>query len=384
MIKRVLIFGYYGCKNTGDDAMIYGLLQGLHNLFPYAQFIVLTSRPIHVPSELKSSTKFVDLKVRRVLLETLRSQAIILGGGTHIQDYQGNIRYLKILTRMFAFFLGCKLLRKKVYLLSIGIGPISTSWGKFLAKLICKLVDYISVRERESYEVLKSLGLEHKTSLAFDLAALLQPQSNSNIAQTRDGRKNIIFGVSILPFFEIYCGNKKKDLLFIHEIAKELNKWLGENDKRIIRLFVFRGKSKEDDVTITKLLYKRLQPTARVELIPYNPNPIKMLSQVATCDAFIGMRFHSSLFAYLCDIPLLMIGYHPKCQALAQYIGLPAHAIISIEEILTGAFGKYLNNLSKDPNKFRANLSTSIARERAKDSFYGLYSLSNKRIELQS
>ncbi|MCL0066622.1 polysaccharide pyruvyl transferase family protein [Thermodesulfovibrionales bacterium] len=122
MKHRFLVFGYYGQKNT------------------------------NVPSELRGSTKFVKPEAKTVLLEALRSQAIILGGGTHIHDYQGNIRYLKNLTRMFIFFLGCRFLRKKIYLLGAGIGPLSTIWGRFLAKLICQLADYISVREQESKE----------------------------------------------------------------------------------------------------------------------------------------------------------------------------------------------------------------------------------------
>ena len=371
MKQRFLIFGYYGWKNTGDDAMIYGLLQELHNLFPNAQFTVLTSRPINVPSELRGSTKFVKPELKAIVLETLRSQAIILGGGTHIHDYRGNIRYLRNLTRMSIFFLGCKFLRKKIYMLGIGVGPLSTIWSKSLAKLICQLADYISVREQESYEMLKSLGVERKTSLAFDLAALLQPQSGNVISQNKGKKGEMILGICILPFFEIYCDNKKKDLLFVSEIAKGLNKWLGEEEKRMVYLFVFKGETKEHDAAITKLLYERLHPSDRVKLIPYNPDPIKTLSQVATCDVFIGMRFHSALFAYLCEIPLLMINYHPKCQALARYIGLSAHAIMPIEEVLTGAFDKYLNNLSNDPNKFRANLPISIARKKAKDGFMG-------------
>jgi polysaccharide pyruvyl transferase WcaK-like protein len=79
------------------------------------------------------------------------------------------------------------------------------------------------------------------------------------------------------------------------------------------------------------------------------------------------MRYHSCLFAYLNSIPLLIIDYHPKCRALANEIGLPKHAVVSLEEILNGQFQDQLENLVNSPSDFCATLPISVAKTRARD-----------------
>ena len=258
-----------------------------------------------------------------------------------------------------------KLFWKRTYLMGIGIGPLSTFWGRFLSKQIYRLAKFISVRDKLSYKILEKMGLKNKVTLSFDLAALLPSLSTSdNLVKKTDMKK---LGVSILPFFEIYHHDKEKDILLIHEIAKGLNRWLKRDCQSMIYLFVFKGKSKADDVLITEMLQKELNPLGRVRLIPYNPDPIQTLSRVAQCDAFVGMRYHSCVFAYLTNTPLLIINYFQKCQALAEDVGLSEHAVISIEEILNGKFEKYLQNLQEHPDDFVATLPVDIAKQMAKN-----------------
>ena len=61
------------------------------------------------------------------------------------------------------------------------------------------------------------------------------------------------------------------------------------------------------------------------------------------------------------------IDYHPKCRAFAEEIGLPKHAVISIEEILNGQFWKYLKDLQGHPDDFVARLPVNTAKQRAKN-----------------
>jgi polysaccharide pyruvyl transferase WcaK-like protein len=288
-----------------------------------------------------------------------------MGGGTHIHDYGGRMKRLKVMSEMFIMLLWAKLFCKRIYLLGIGVEQLSTTWGKFLSKQMCRLADFVNVRDKSSYEIIEGFGLKNKITLSFDLTALLQPLStNYKSLVKKTDTKNL--GISILPFFEIYHGDKEKDILFVHKIAKGLNQWLRKDHHSLIYLFVFKGKSKADDVIITEMLRKQLEPSERVKLIPYNPDPVETLYKVAQCDAFVGMRYHSCVFAYLTNTPLLIINYFQKCQALAEDIGLSKHAVISLEEILNGEFEKYLENLREHPDNFVASLSINMAKQKAK------------------
>jgi polysaccharide pyruvyl transferase WcaK-like protein len=103
-----------------------------------------------------------------------------------------------------------------------------------------------------------------------------------------------------------------------------------------------------------------------VKLVPYNPNPVEMMCEVAKCNAFVGMRYHSCMFSYLTNTPLLVINYFKKCQALAEDIGLSKDAVISVEEVLSGDFEKYLEKLQECPEVFSATLPIDQSRNMAK------------------
>lgn len=367
---QFFVFGYYGWKNTGDDAMLYTILRELHTLYPKKIIAVLARVPVKISEEDRGLVKFVRPVPHAIFREILNSSVFIIGGGTHIEDYgTRKIRPLKNILRIFIFTVLAKLFRKEIYFLGIGIGPISTIWERLLLKTICQLTNFISVRDKISYEILKTLGVGAKSRLAFDPSALLEPLSDNDTTFASEANNNKILGLSILPVFKIYNCNRKRDILLAQEIAKGINKWMEEDPQVAVNLFIFKGKSKDDDVAFTKLLQGLLKLVERVKLVPFEPDPRKRLYQVSQCHYFIGMRFHSSLFAYLSSIPMLMIDYHPKCRALAEYIGLPKHAIVSLNEILTGQFSSFLKHLQERPNNFRATLPIEVAKHRAR---YGL------------
>ena len=175
-----------------------------------------------------------------------------------------------------------------------------------------------------------------------------------------------MLGVSVTPIYEIYFSENYKDLILLDEISKSLNAWLDKTPAGEVHLFVFHGGTHNSDFLITKLLQEKLCPSKRVKLIPYNPDPLKVLIQIKKCHAFIGMKYHSCAFAYIAEIPLLIIEYHPKCRAFAKEVGLPNYAVISLIEVLRGNFGPCFDRMKLNPSSFKSSLPLSVAIEKAK------------------
>ncbi len=366
MKERLFIFGYYGWQNTGDDAMLSALLQELPELYPKAEFLVVSRIPVAVPIYVKDKVKFVKPAPIPAFWAMVKSSTFIVGGGTHMDDYGKRTIKIKNLTRLFALVLLARVLCNKVYFVGNGIGTITTTWGRMLAKATCHLASHINVRDKMSLEIVKSFGLQDKISLGFDVSAILTKSEMIHNTATEETADEIL-GVCVTSVFEQYYGNKKKDSLLISEIAEHLNQCLNAMPKLRVRLFIFKDGPRDDDVRITNLLKDRLQVSKRVNLFSYNPDPHEVLAQIAQCRAFIGMKYHSCLFAYLNNIPLLVVAYHPKCRALANEIGLPEHAVMSLQEILEGQnFGERLRNLIELPESFRATLPVSVAKDRAR------------------
>jgi polysaccharide pyruvyl transferase CsaB len=357
---RFFIFGYYGWKNTGDDAMLYAILQELCAVTS-ARFTVLSLSSVVIPRLAQGRVRFVRPSLFSALRGISWSSAFVVGGGTHIFDYGRKGRAVMILSRILFLALFSKLLGKKVYLLGNGIGPLETSWGRLLASAIFLLANRISVRDRQSYRVLEGLGFSGKTVLAFDPSARLEP---SRDAEPVD-KDVTVLGVSLCPVYEIYYNDREKDSRLLEAVAGAVNGWLAESPRHEVWLFVFKGKSKDDDVVLTEGLMGRLQPQEQVRCIAYDADPAVTRARVARCHAFVGMRYHSCLFAHLGGVPLLVVDYHPKCRALADEIGLKEAAVISLEDVIGGGFAARLGMMLGSPEGFLAVMPLEMARERA-------------------
>ncbi len=361
--RQFFIYGYYGFKNTGDDAMLYALLHEINNIFPHDVFVVYSgTKSLAIPPETEKKVKII--KPYALFFEIPRSSFFVIGGGTSIFDYTKNKLFnIFVILLYFEMLVLAKIYCKKMFYLCIGVGSVSSRFGQYLIKKMYGMADYITVRDRMSLQLLKEMHIKSKVKLSFDLATFLQIPS----AITKNHHEGRILGISILPFFRNYQNNKKKDLALVNNIEKALHIWLEEHPENMIHLFPFQGKSKKssaNDVEITELLYKKLNTSNRVKMITYDPNPLITLSKIVNCDAFLCMRYHSSLFAYLAKKPFIMIDYSTKCKAFADDIKLPKNSIISINEILNGKLSTYIEELLKNPHRFFAQIQPEHIKKR--------------------
>lgn len=359
--------------------MIFVLLHELHDRFPRATFVIPAHAPFTLPEEAKRSVKLVEPKPWAVLREIKRSSAVVMGGGTHIYDKTKETGRFAVLAAWFIVMAIAKILGHRIYLIGIGVEPVETKWGVFFAKSIFRLADFMSLRDTASFEIVKSLGFEYKAVLSFDLSALLLDSSASSPTkddQNEGGASRDLYpkkiGISLLPFFQIYYGDNSADKRIVQVIAEAFNKWLAKNDKNIVFLFVIKGGLKKGDTDITNLLRASLTPQTRVRLIPYNSDPRQAFSKIAQCDAFVGMRYHSCIFAYLSRVPLLMVNYFNKCDALAQDVKLSKDALITPDEIVNGKLEEKITQLTSCPTRFIAELPPEEAKKLAVKNFIGL------------
>ncbi|WP_060537787.1 polysaccharide pyruvyl transferase family protein [Methanobacterium formicicum] len=362
MNTKIFIFGHYGEKNTGDDAMIYALLQELNEIFPLAKFSIMSPRRLFIPTHTIDKVKFIKPSFFPVFREIMSSSIFIMGGGTQIYDYGKKTERLKVLTQMLIITLWAKIFCSKIYFFNIGVEPFETNIRKFLSKRICKLADLISLRDQYSYSILKNMGIK-KIKLSFDLAVLLDPHS---LELNNSSSEDKFIGMSILPFYEIYHSSPSLDNKLINEFSTTLNEFLAVNSDYKLYLFIFKGKSRSDDYDITQALKRKIDKKNNITIINYDSNPFKMLSYVKNCDIFIGMRYHSCLFAYITKKPLLIINYFQKCSALAVEIGLPEKTVISLKDILDGGFNERLKDIINNPDEYMPSLPINKAKKRAK------------------
>lgn len=365
MTDRYFIFGYYGWGNVGDDAMLNVILREFSIVNTEVVFSVLALCPMKIQKDMENKIKFVRPSIIPAITEILKSSTFILGGGTHLYEHRSKIKTFKIQIRIFLLVVFAKIFGKKVLIIGNGFGPFYSNLGTIFPRLICTLSDFTSVRDRRSCKYLKNWNITNNIVESFDLALLL----SSPHKELNSKREIKTLGVSVTPLFKYYHDDGKKDNLLIKELSIHLNNWLKGRKDVNIHLFVFHDGIKNNDLSLTEALKDLLESKDQIKLIRYGSDPEKILSLIGQCDAFIGTKYHSCVFAYINNLPMLIIDYHMKCRIFGEEIGLPEYAIISPSEILDGRFGNYFEKFIKFPEDFVSIMPIECARKMADNNF---------------
>lgn len=147
---KILICGYYGEHNLGDDALLQCLLWELPSGW---QPLVTAADQHEVQDRFQVAT--CD---RRSLPATLKAlahcSALVLGGGSLLQDSTS----FKSLIYYAALILAAKLKAKPILLWGQGLGPLRRRRSRILVRLLLPLVTVASWRDPESAALAAQLG----------------------------------------------------------------------------------------------------------------------------------------------------------------------------------------------------------------------------------
>ncbi len=167
--RRVVIGGYAGCGNLGDDAILQGILLGLRRGgVPVSSVTVLSGQPRR--DERRFGVRCVGRKNPfAVLSALLRADIFVSGGGTLLQNRTGkrSLFYYLALLRL-ARFSGCKTV------LFGGVGEISGSISRKAAKNELENCTALLLRDETSALLVRALGVQNpRLSVGADAAFLL-------------------------------------------------------------------------------------------------------------------------------------------------------------------------------------------------------------------
>ena len=158
-MSKILLAGYYGFGNLGDEALAGTAARILHAKH---QVVVLRRR-----------ARFWPL--------LCWSDCLLFGGGSLFQDATG--RGLSLLYYAFWGF-AAKLLGKKLFLVAQCFGPVRRPLNRLILRWLLRRADFISVRDSASAEFLTALGCQNFSTvpdLLFAADLKIKPQISKKI-----------------------------------------------------------------------------------------------------------------------------------------------------------------------------------------------------------
>ncbi|MDY6084288.1 MAG: polysaccharide pyruvyl transferase CsaB [Dialister sp.] len=307
--RRIVISGYYGFNNAGDEAMLTAILQDLRNNYEDLDITVISGNPSKTASAM-SVHAIPRFSLWQIVKTVMHSDLLISGGGSLLQDvtsWKSMVYYLSIITLAVTF-------RKKVFLYSQGIGPVRYRVIRVLLKeVLNRGVTAITVRDKESKGFLERLGVKTKIYLTAD-AVLSLPPVSKHIGQEILSHAGISFekkniGISVRSW------NTSAGWM------EGFRKYISDLSKREACRFVFIPMQYPEDVRAAK---KLAQGLPNCYILDQSYSIKELLSLTASMDVLVGMRLHALVFSAINHVPMIGISYDPKIDNFLTLIGKKA------------------------------------------------------------
>lgn len=148
-MKKILVSGYIGFNNFGDEAIFYALSNHLKSLGCFVSVLCSNKKEVKKRYQVKA---YNYKKPLQILKGIIRSDVLISGGGSLLQNKTSNF---SLFYYLFIIILA-KLFFKKVIIFAQGIEPVKGRFETELTKFVLKICDFVSVRDFNSLNLLKS------------------------------------------------------------------------------------------------------------------------------------------------------------------------------------------------------------------------------------
>jgi len=283
--QAIIIAGYYGFGNAGDELILRALVERYRRQDPASPLIVFSASPE------KTATAFNVQAVNRWnpfawVGPMLKAKLFVLGGGGLLQESTGSMNHFYYLSLIhIAKFLGCK-----TETVGLGIDPIRGAFNRWLTGWTFNYsLDRIQVRDKASMRVLRASGVDRSVDIQPDLVFDL------SVPQGKPDATRIAFA---LAPWRGRTGWDQDLGFFCRELSQKL-----EIPIDLLPFFP------EQDVPLAEKV--RVQAKCELGLRIWE-KPEDLLSWIPEYGLIIGMRFHALVLAAKANVAY--VGWGNQCK----------------------------------------------------------------------
>ena len=362
-MSDIVISGYYGLGNSGDEALLKSIVNDLKNVKDDVSITALSANA-DLTNKLYGIKTVSRMNIFSIIKEFRSAKLLLSGGGTLIQDATS--------TKSLVYYLGiiflAKLMGMKVMIYANGMGPLKEKNLKMVRKVLDK-VDLITLRENVSYEEIERCKItKPKVLITADPAFNLEPSDKKRADE-------ILSAYSIKSDDKLIAVSVRLCKGIPENFTDEMALTLDELSKKgYTPLLIPMQKSLDTQISMEIASKMKMRSVVlEIELAVAD-----MLAIIGRCSIACGMRLHALIFASVMNVPMAGIVYDPKIKGFMEYMNQKNY--IPLEKFNSSDFIELTTNcisnldaikkqLAEDsvPLRQNAQLNASLAVELLKE-----------------
>jgi polysaccharide pyruvyl transferase CsaB len=347
--STVVISGYYGFDNAGDEAVLFSIIKTLRDLHPDLRLIVLSQDP---PKTAKAyGVEAVNRWNGYSVFKALRqAELLISGGGSLLQDVTS--------PRNILYYLGivwlAKLMRRRVIFYSQGIGPVNGVIGRSLVKKVANLVDVITIRDERSRKELSNMGVTKPPiyQTADPVLGLSRQDLDLQAGRELLTRNGIdlcrpVLGVSVREW---------RGLTGYYKV-------LAKGCDHLARLgwqVVFIPMHFPADIAPSREVARLMQEPAVI--LRDKSSVATVMGVIGHAGLMLGMRLHALIMAAVAGVPVVGVSYDPKVTSFLKQVEQPVAG--KVETLTEAELIQTLNQVLPDLSNLQQKVMEQVAELR--------------------
>jgi len=299
----VLISGYYGFGNLGDEALLDVIVAHLRAAYPSGSIDVLSADPPATAARLNvDATPRLDLGAVRRAID--RADVVLSGGGGLLQ----NVTSLRSLLYYAGIVRTATRANKRTMIFAQSIGPLDV-FGRAVVRACCGGVAAATVRDERSRRLLATLLPKVRVERTADPVFLFEPNATPLDLEAEGlGGPGPLVVVSVRrwPHNEATIGL----------LAAAVDHLANEHGAQVA--FLPLGGAPDADVSTSVIRRAKSAPLLLPEM------SLGQAAQViGHASLVIGMRLHALILAARLGVPFTAVPYDPKVSALLEDLRYP-------------------------------------------------------------
>lgn len=307
---NVVMSGYYGFANAGDDAILQSIHQSILSTSDQVSVTALSNDPEQTRRAygIQAVARF---RLGAVLKALGRCDALLSGGGSLLQDRTSTRSILYYLSIIWA----ARAMGKPVMLYANGIGPVDKPANRRRVKKAVERAALVTLRDQSSAQELRSMGVERQDLIVTaDPVFRLDPVGEDRgwellrCAGLERGTRFAAVSVRQWP----NTGNFTRDLA---ALCDHIRRTYG---LEILFLLMQPANDREASVAVRQQM---AEPSYMLEAAC---TPRELMGVLGLGQLCLAMRLHTLIFAARMAIPTLGLVYDPKVDSYLRELGLPS------------------------------------------------------------